>query len=251
MACSVGQPASRGMRGVSTSAEMTGRRRRTSSGLSAVAQGARRRRRALAALGSGLPRLAGTAVAIRPGCRSRQPSRCATARSPLPRARASQMRRQSPRRAGGGSACASAAPGSIRMRCRPGRVGDRRHRATRERSARPAIAHLPDRALIEQSGRPAADPRADGRRPFDVYARPWSGARGARVAIVIGGLGVSQTGTSGDRQAAARGDAGLRLARQQHRPLDAGGAAGRATRSSCRCRSSRSTIPTSIPAATR
>ena len=36
---------------------------------------------------------------------------------------------------------------------------------------------------------------ADGRRPVDVYARPWSGARGARVAIVIGGLGVSQTGT--------------------------------------------------------
>src|SRR5690606_10607895 len=36
---------------------------------------------------------------------------------------------------------------------------------------------------------------ADGRRPFDVYARPWSGTRGAKVAIVIGGLGVSQTGT--------------------------------------------------------
>ena len=36
---------------------------------------------------------------------------------------------------------------------------------------------------------------ADGRRPVDVYARPWSGARGARVAIVIGGLGLSQTGT--------------------------------------------------------
>ena len=30
---------------------------------------------------------------------------------------------------------------------------------------------------------------------MDVYARPWSGARGARVAIVIGGLAVSQTGT--------------------------------------------------------
>jgi polysaccharide deacetylase 2 family uncharacterized protein YibQ len=35
----------------------------------------------------------------------------------------------------------------------------------------------------------------DGRRPVDVYARPWSGTRGARVAIVIGGLGLSQTGT--------------------------------------------------------
>lgn len=57
-------------------------------------------------------------------------------------------------------------------------------------------AHLPDRALIEdtESG-PLPMRAADGRRPFDAYARPWSGARGARVAIVIGGLGVSQTGT--------------------------------------------------------
>jgi polysaccharide deacetylase 2 family uncharacterized protein YibQ len=58
------------------------------------------------------------------------------------------------------------------------------------------VAHLPDRALIEDSEiGPLPVRAADGRRPFDVYARPWSGARGARVAIVIGGLGVSQTGT--------------------------------------------------------
>lgn len=58
------------------------------------------------------------------------------------------------------------------------------------------VAHLPDRALIEESETgPLPIRSADGRRPFDVYARPWSGARGARVAIVIGGLGVSQTGT--------------------------------------------------------
>ncbi|MEZ5812285.1 MAG: divergent polysaccharide deacetylase family protein [Rhizobiaceae bacterium] len=58
------------------------------------------------------------------------------------------------------------------------------------------VAHLPDRALIEQSDFGPLPKRArDGRRPFDVYARPWSGARGARVAIVIGGLGLSQTGT--------------------------------------------------------
>src|SRR5690606_27816027 len=56
--------------------------------------------------------------------------------------------------------------------------------------------HLPDRALIEQSEMGPLPVRgADGRRPFDVYARPWSGARGARIAIVIGGLGLSQTGT--------------------------------------------------------
>lgn len=58
------------------------------------------------------------------------------------------------------------------------------------------VAHLPDRALIEETEIGLLPIRAaDGRRPFDVYARPWSGARGARVAIVIGGLGVSQTGT--------------------------------------------------------
>jgi uncharacterized protein len=57
-------------------------------------------------------------------------------------------------------------------------------------------AHLPDRALLEDSEYgPLPVRAADGRRPFDVYARPWSGARGARVAIVIGGLGLSQTGT--------------------------------------------------------
>jgi polysaccharide deacetylase 2 family uncharacterized protein YibQ len=59
-----------------------------------------------------------------------------------------------------------------------------------------SIAHLPDRALIEESETgPLPVRAADGRRPVDVYARPWSGARGARVAIVIGGLAVSQTGT--------------------------------------------------------
>lgn len=58
------------------------------------------------------------------------------------------------------------------------------------------VAHLPDRELVEQSEYGLLPRRAaDGRRPFDVYARPWSGARGARVAIVIGGLAVSQTGT--------------------------------------------------------
>jgi polysaccharide deacetylase 2 family uncharacterized protein YibQ len=58
------------------------------------------------------------------------------------------------------------------------------------------IAHLPDKALVEASDNgPLPIRAADGRRPVDVYARPWSGARGARVAIVIGGLGVSQTGT--------------------------------------------------------
>lgn len=58
------------------------------------------------------------------------------------------------------------------------------------------LAHLPDRDLLEDSETGPLPVRgADGRRPFDVYARPWSGTRGAKIAIVIGGLGISQTGT--------------------------------------------------------
>lgn len=57
-------------------------------------------------------------------------------------------------------------------------------------------AHLPDRSLIEESAIGPLPMRAeDGRRPFDVYARSWSGSRGAKIAIVIGGLSLSQTGT--------------------------------------------------------
>lgn len=60
----------------------------------------------------------------------------------------------------------------------------------------PRSASLPNPDLLEDSPEgpiPAISP--DGLRPVDHYARPWSGARGARVAIVIGGLGLSQTGT--------------------------------------------------------
>ena len=72
------------------------------------------------------------------------------------------------------------------------------------------VAHLPDRALIEESETgPLPIRAADGRRPVDVYARPWSGTRGARVAIVIGGLGLSQTGT---QEAIARLPAEVTLA---------------------------------------
>lgn len=61
----------------------------------------------------------------------------------------------------------------------------------------PLTAHLPDRELLEDSAYgplPVRD-AVTGRRPFDAYARPWSGARGPRITIVIGGLGISQTGT--------------------------------------------------------
>lgn len=60
----------------------------------------------------------------------------------------------------------------------------------------PRTAHLPEPDLLEQSPQgPLPVIAPDGRRPLDAYARPWSGARGARVAIVIGGLGLSQTGS--------------------------------------------------------
>ncbi|MCA1442077.1 divergent polysaccharide deacetylase family protein [Ensifer sp. IC4062] len=60
----------------------------------------------------------------------------------------------------------------------------------------PRMAALPNEDLLEDSpqGRLPITGR-DGLRPMDQYARPWSGARGTRIALVVGGLGLSQTGT--------------------------------------------------------
>lgn len=58
------------------------------------------------------------------------------------------------------------------------------------------MAAIPNDTLLEDTplGRlPITGP--DGRRPMDQYARPWSGTRGTRIAIVVSGLGLSQTGT--------------------------------------------------------
>jgi polysaccharide deacetylase 2 family uncharacterized protein YibQ len=60
----------------------------------------------------------------------------------------------------------------------------------------PRLAGQPNEDLIEMTdaGRlPTVS--ASGLRPVDFYARPWSGARGTRIAIVIGGIGLSQTGS--------------------------------------------------------
>jgi uncharacterized protein len=58
------------------------------------------------------------------------------------------------------------------------------------------VAHLPDTDAVETSDQGPLPVRTDdGRRPMDIYARPWSHAGGKRIAIVIGGLGLSQTGT--------------------------------------------------------
>ncbi|MGZ9719147.1 divergent polysaccharide deacetylase family protein [Rhizobium miluonense] len=60
----------------------------------------------------------------------------------------------------------------------------------------PRMAATPNDSLLEDSpfGKlPITGP--SGLRPMDQYARLWSGARGIRVAIVVSGLGLSQTGT--------------------------------------------------------
>jgi polysaccharide deacetylase 2 family uncharacterized protein YibQ len=61
------------------------------------------------------------------------------------------------------------------------------------------LAAAPDRRLVERS-RHGSLPRigADGARPADVYARPapQTPARVGRIAIVVGGLGLSQSMTS-------------------------------------------------------
>lgn len=67
---------------------------------------------------------------------------------------------------------------------------------TTSRTQDPRLAGLPNLDLIEDTPEgklPKIGP--DGLRPFDYYARPWSGARGTRIAIIVSGLGISQTGT--------------------------------------------------------
>ncbi len=62
-----------------------------------------------------------------------------------------------------------------------------------------ALAHLPDPDLIEQSSHGPLPVRGpDGLRPMDAYSRPpqTEGNFGvARVVLVVGGLGISQTST--------------------------------------------------------
>ncbi|MCE7027912.1 divergent polysaccharide deacetylase family protein [Jiella avicenniae] len=60
----------------------------------------------------------------------------------------------------------------------------------------PAMAHMPDPDLVEDGEfGPLPVRAADGRRPFDVYRGAWSGKPATRIAIVVGGLGISQTGS--------------------------------------------------------
>lgn len=60
----------------------------------------------------------------------------------------------------------------------------------------PRLAGQPNEDLIERTSEGDLPTVSSmGLRPFDFYARPWSGARGTRIAIVIGGIGLSQTGS--------------------------------------------------------
>jgi len=60
----------------------------------------------------------------------------------------------------------------------------------------PRLAGTPNEDLLEDSPYgPLPVIGKDGLRPMDQYGRPWSGARGTRIALVVGGLGLSQTGT--------------------------------------------------------
>lgn len=75
-------------------------------------------------------------------------------------------------------------PASIEVRD----LGDMRQSLT--------VAHIPDEALIEESEYGQLPARAaDGRRPFDVYRAAAPSRMGPKVAIVVGGLGISQSGT--------------------------------------------------------
>jgi hypothetical protein len=69
--------------------------------------------------------------------------------------------------------------------------------APNQRGQDPHLAHLPDPKITEdtQFGRLPVYGQ-NGERAFDIYARPWSGARGVRIAIIVGGLGLSQTGSN-------------------------------------------------------
>ena len=173
------------------------------------AAGAQRRFAAQRSLGTGARRaLPGRRIAAR--------SRCATGRSATPPS--GGRRRPKSATAGSRSRSRAEAPAAESEHAAPAPTGrrssrsiprrrgqrQRRHRHPRPVGDRPEPARRAsarqgaDRGQSRPGRCRSAPPTAGG--PFDVYARPWSGARGARVAIVIGGLGVSQTGTqAGDR----------------------------------------------------
>jgi polysaccharide deacetylase 2 family uncharacterized protein YibQ len=60
-----------------------------------------------------------------------------------------------------------------------------------------ALPSVPDTTLVEAGAYgPLPKTSADGRRPLDVYARPAQGDGGARIAIVVGSVGIDSSTTA-------------------------------------------------------
>ena len=131
---------------------------------------------------------------------------------------------------------------------------DSRHTARRPRTAAAPVdqrlleAVAPRRHPEDRARRRAPGRRLCPRRPRRLPAKPDA----PRIAIVVGGLGISASGTAdalgklpgaGDASR-SRPTAPISSARRRAR-------AAKATRCCCRCRWSRSTIPTTIPARRR
>ena len=107
-----------------------------------------------------------------------------------------------------------------------------------------------DPRLLEKSRYGMIPVVADGLKPFTVYAAEADRARAAKmpvVAIVVGGLGVGAAKTT---DAIMKLPPAVTLAFTPMAPIPASWRNGRgrsATRSCCRFRWNRSTIPTTIP----
>ena len=155
-------------------------------------------------------------AAPRRGARHARPSPSSTAPP------ASARRCRSPARARSGRAPARAAPARS--------LAPRRHPEDRRRTARgrPRPMPAPVKPLSRQAGRAAHRDR--GRRPRRQRATP----RNRRMTKLPGA-----------------GDLRVRALRHRDRPHGGAARAPTATRCCCRCRWSRSTIPTTIPARRR
>ena len=133
----------------------------------------------------------------------------------------------------------------------PGRGRSRAIERRAEGAGRPAAAGNDARTA------PSRRSRRTARAPFDAL-RPPARAAGRtrsdapRIAVIVGGLGISASGTA-DALAKLPAPVTLALRALWHRSRAAGRARARAkaTKCCCRCRWSRSTIPTTIPARRR
>ena len=192
------------------------------------------------------------AASARPEARSGRPTRPACARrtsnrydGPAPRSPAAAQPGRRPAARPSPSSTAPAA--SARKWCIPGTPRRRTPTASpparRARSPRPRVTAASRRSAPTARGRPSLCARR---------SRPSPGKPNApRIAIVVGGLGIGATATNDAIASCRRGDARVRALWRRSRAPGRARARGAATRCCCRCRWSRSTIPTTIPARRR